>query len=376
MSAGRALAATLLGATLLGCADAAHERAERAGRAIVLGEASGQEQDGVVLIRAELEHGDQMLCSASVIAPRLIVTARHCVSYLSPGVFNCSLEGEPTDNPEGGGKLGLHLPAESLEVYAGAPPRSTPVARGQQVISTLSPTICKNDLAFVVLDTALDVPIVPLRLGKPARVGEAAVLVGYGMTRDDQSIDYVRQKRSQKRDLEVAAVGPDSISQGVVDVAPRSLLLEGPSGCIGDSGGPLLAQATGALLGVYSLLEGESCEAPSVRHHMVHVPAFTLLIDEAFAAAGSEPESEPAANDAAGAGGESTTTATGGASAAPGAAGEGGAEVTPAPEPVSPKSSGGCSLGAPPCPASVSGLALAVLLLALRGRRRIAARAD
>ena len=309
------------------------------------GEASGAEQDGVVLLRAELDEGE-VLCSASLVGPNLLLTARHCVAYLTEGQFSCTVRGEPTDNPTGGGRLGLHLPAADLEVYGRKTPRKTILAHGLRIISTQSPTPCRNDLAFVVLDTALDLPLVPLRLGRSAQAHELGVLVGYGLDGEQQAIDYRTQARAQRRDLEIEAVGPDSISDGVTTVPPRSLLLQGPSGCIGDSGGPLLSQETGAILGVYSLQRGESCTAPGVVHRLTHVPPFRALIDEAFTAAGGEPVPEPtgeagaagAANvngPAAEAGAANEPSEAGGAGGAPNANAAGTpATAPPRPEPA------------------------------------------
>lgn len=316
----RWLAKAGLCASLLGCTEASPpEPSAGLSQAIISGELSGAEQDGVVLLRAALEESD-VLCSASLVGPNLLLTARHCVSYVSAGEFSCTVRGEPIDNPTGGGRLGLHLPAESLEIYGRKTPRKTILAHGQQVISTLSETLCRNDLAFVVLDTALDLPIVPLRLGRSAQPQEAAVLVGYGLQDEQETIDYRDQPRAQKRDLEIEAVGPDSIADGVTTVPPRSIILDGPSGCIGDSGGPLLSQETGAVLGVYSLQQGNSCSASNVRHRMTHVPPFQALIDEAFAAAGCEPllEDAPAAGSA---GAPSEPAAQAGAAGEPSGAG-------------------------------------------------------
>ncbi|HVY32367.1 MAG TPA: trypsin-like serine protease [Polyangiaceae bacterium] len=376
MSARRALALLALGQAALGCSST-HERYDSNASAIVEGEASGPEQDGVLLLRARLDSGSEALCTGSLVAPRLLITARHCVSYVSEGVFSCSVRGEPIDNPDGGGSLGLHLPPESIEVYGGPPPRKAPLAHGTQIISTLSPTVCRNDLAFVVLDTPIDAPLVPFRLGIPARVGELGVLVGYGLRKGQDGIDYASQKRQQKRDLVISGVGPDSVNDGVTTVAPRTLLLDGPSGCIGDSGGPLLAQDSGALLGIYSLQEGASCEAEDVRHHLVHVPPFAALIDEAFAAVGGAPQLEPTTSSDAGAGGAAgaadvaagTSTIEGGASA-------GAPDAAPA-EASDNHDSSGCSISgaAPHLTASPLWLALALCgaALRLRVRRRRAA---
>jgi hypothetical protein len=216
-------------------------------------------------------------------------------------------------------------------------------------------------------------PIVPLRLGSSAQAGEAAVLVGNGLTHDGQSIDYQTQKRAKKADLEILQVGPDSLADGVTTVAPRSIVLEGPSGCVGDSGGPLLAQSTGALLGVYSLLEGESCEASDVRHHLVHVPPFMELIDEAFAAVGDQPRPEPPSRNDAGAGGvagsDGEEAPPSGASGASGAAGGAAPDDPNEPATPPPKPPGCRPRGPPPAPGLFALLA-ALPLLAARRRPR------
>jgi hypothetical protein len=294
---------------LLGCS-AEPPLASWQGR-IVDGEASGSDQDGVLLLRGLLSDDTEFVCTATLVAPNLVLTAQHCVSYLSDGPFSCNARGELTDNVEGGGQLGLGLPPERIELYGGTTPREEPLARARELISTHSTNICQNDIAFVVLDAAIDLPIVPLRIGRPARVGELGILVGYGLGEGERGIDYRTQNREQKRNLEIRGVGPDSVEDGVTTVPPRSLLLEGPAGCIGDSGGPLLAQSTGAILGIYSLQSASDCTSPRVTHQLVHAPPFELLVRDAFEAAGATPlleapETESfggAGRDAGGAGG-------------------------------------------------------------------------
>jgi hypothetical protein len=370
MMAWRWLVAGALGACALGCAESGpRESFEAERQAIVDGEPSGAEQDGVLLLRAVLADQSELVCSASLVGPSLIMTARHCVAYFTDGQFLCSVRGEPFDNPTGAGHLGLDLPADSLEVYGRKTPRKVPLARGKQVISTLSPSVCQNDLAFVVLDKALDLPIVPLRLGRPAELHEASVLVGFGMDAAEAGIDYLTQARFQKRGLEVAALGPDSIDDGVTTVPPRTLIIEGPSGCIGDSGGPLLAEKTGAALGVYSLQDGESCSAPDIRHQMVHLPPFQALIDEAFAVAGGNPTPEPELGGAAGAAG-----ALGGSAATSPdpSGGEGGASSASTSEPEPPNQtepSSSCAFAAPERSSTNVALPLGALAAALASRR-------
>ena len=378
MTGWRALAAGVLA---VGCGSGASiEPSDAQAQPIVAGEPSGAEHDGVVLLRAVMADESEALCSASLVGPNLIMTARHCVAYMSEGPFSCSTRGELIDNPTGGGRLGRDLPAENLEIYSGKTPRRVPLARGAQVISTLPPTLCQNDIAFVVLDTSLDLPVVPLRLGRPAEPNELAVLVGYGTSVNDQLISYKTQLRQEKHGLKVAAVGPDSIDDGVTTAPPRALILEGPSGCIGDSGGPLLAESSGAALGVYSLQRGNSCSAPNVRNQLVHVPPFQTLIGEAFAAAGCEPvvEADPTEPQGTGGAGAAPNAGAGNESSEPsptsGGAGGAAGEVVLEPE-VTPKASDGSGCGVVSAPGvGASGIGAVLALGALVRRRQCAGR--
>ncbi|HKY36438.1 MAG TPA: trypsin-like serine protease [Polyangiaceae bacterium] len=360
-----------VGLTGLGCADAPSDPLASETASIVGGEPSGAEDDGVLLIRALPEPDPEILCTASLVAPNLLLTARHCVSYFNNGLFTCTLKGEVVETTPDAGKLGLHLPAGSIEVYSAETPREEPIARGVDVISTLSPVICVNDIAFVVLDRALELPLVPMRLGRPAELHEAVTLVGYGMDGEQVEIPYETQPRRRKPDLEIAGVGPDLLEDGVTTVSPRSLIVDGPSGCVGDSGGPLRAAETGAVLGVYSLQEGGNCTSANVRHHLTHVPPFQALIAEAFTAAGSEPRLEPGSEPAPGSVGAGA--GAGGAGPEPDPEGGAAGAVTDAPPHKSALDESGCSIAATNKTCGGSLLLLALLGLLCR-RKRVAER--
>jgi hypothetical protein len=397
-----------LGAALacaLGCSDAPSVSPSSSGparerSAVVGGERSGPGiEDAVLLLYGNVE-GRELVCSASLIARNLVVTARHCVSHLTEGLFSCSTRGELIEGEPNAGRLGAHFPADTFEVFGGALPHDAPLARGKEVLSTLSATICTNDLAFVVLDRDVDLPVLPLRLGSRALRGEAVTLVGYGLdeTMDPfDPFDVSEQPRTRKAGLTIAAVGPDTVEE-VTSTPPRMILLEGPSGCLGDSGGPLIDSETHALLGIYSLLDGESCVGSNLRHLFGHLPSFPALVDRAFEAAGAEPLLESTASEG-GAGGESGGSGEQGNSAGSGGAGgdlepaagaggepvaspnEGGAggvaepaeggsggSVTPTPKPK--PGGGGCSLAQRGSTSDVSTLAFVFVLVAYAVRRR------
>jgi hypothetical protein len=289
----------LLGLFVLsGCCAAPDEPIGTVRSQVVYGEPSpaGGIEDAVLLLRTTVD-GAELLCSASLVAPRLVLTARHCVAHLEQGPFQCTVRGELIDNPGGAGRLGLDVPADGIALFGGTTPRKEPLARGERVISTLTDTICLDDLAFVVLDRPVPIEPLPVRLEAMTRVGEAGVLVGYGMNeRQSRTIDYRNQPRLRKPELAIADVGPDSIDDGVTTAAPRTLWLKGPSGCVADSGGPLLSETTNAIVGVYSLLDGDACTDANVRHEFVHVRPFQTFIEEAFAAAEAEPIAEQSAS--------------------------------------------------------------------------------
>ncbi|HVR21142.1 MAG TPA: trypsin-like serine protease, partial [Polyangiaceae bacterium] len=257
-------------------------------QAIVYGRPSPPEtrEDAVVFLRTEFD-GRELMCSGTLVAANLVITARHCVSYVTDGSFMCTAGGELVEDGSGAGHAGLHLPAESIEIHTGDGADRRLIAHGAHVLSTVSETVCLDDLAFVVLDRELDLPRMALRLERSTAAGEAVSLTGYGL---DESMDFetpfAELRRNTRDDLTISEVGP-LLAEDVTTVPPRTLVLTEPAGCVGDSGAPLYATESGAVVGVYSLLAGDSCVSASGRSHFAHVPAYLALIDDAFRAAGA-----------------------------------------------------------------------------------------
>jgi len=279
------------------------------------------------------------LCGASLVAPNLVLTARHCVAHINDGLFQCSLRGEVVEGTPGAGRLGVDFVATDLE-FSTRDDRAEPVAIGETILSTLSLSACSNDLAFVVLDRALDLPVFSLRKDRSAIEGELVVAVGYGADRNiEQRLDFETQERRRRDDLTVALVGPDTNDE-LGDVAPRIVIVEGPGACLGDSGGPLLSRETNALVAVHSLVQGD-CVSAETRNWYTHVPPLWPWAERAFEAAGATPIIESVPPDGGGCGGGGGCdgeSGTGGASGAPSTAGDGG------------EAAGGSSAGAPPDP--------------------------
>jgi hypothetical protein len=359
-------AVACLTALALGCAYPASTEGPAVTRASVVGggvSPPGGIEDAVLLLRVSLD-GGELVCSASLVAPNLAVTASHCVSHFVDGRFTCTAQGELVSTDENAGMLGAHFDAASIEFYDGQTPRTKPVALGAQVLSTLSETVCVNDVAFVVLDRDLSLPVLPLRLHGRARLGEPVTLVGYGFDddmADGSFLDFRTQGRTRNATLVIEDVGP--VSDGdATSTPPRTVVVEGPSGCIGDSGGPLMARETHALLGVDSLSDTDDCRAHTIRNFFTHVPDFVLLTADAFSAAGYEPTPEPnpdasSPKSDAGNGGAPAETGAGGATSVGGAETEspvGGSSATSGSAP-SPSHATGGAMGASGAPDSSGG---------------------
>jgi hypothetical protein len=316
-SSGR-LASLLLVASACGACTAPSASVAELGetRAPVVGgdvSPAGGIEDAVLLMRTVVDEGE-IVCTASLVAQNLAITARHCVAHLVSGNFRCTGQGELESQDAGAGTLGMHFDATGLSFYDVKTPRTTPVAQGLQILSTLSTSICTNDLAFVVLDRDVPLPVLPMRQNGRALLGEAVTLVGYGF--DDKMatgnvLDYATQPRTHNDHLTVANLGP-AADGGVSSAAPRTVVVDGPSGCVGDSGGPLIARDTGAVLGVYSLLDGTSCLAPDAHNLFTHVPDFDFLAGQAFTAANAKPTPESSGSEP-GEGGAGPGTGTAGA---------------------------------------------------------------
>lgn len=237
---------------------------------------------GVVALLAESPQVS--FCSGTLIAPNLVLTALHCVSTLNNMDFSCSLDGELIQHRAGAGELGAPVEPEDVSVYAGVvPDLENPVAKGEALFSTNSTQICRNDLALLVLDRDLDLPLTPLRLEERTVAGESVTVVGYGHSGDPVVARHFRSK------VRIVDVGTDDRG-GDGGFAPPRTFATGRATCPGDSGGPALAEnAPGApIAGLYSIVAGD-CTTEGARNIFTQVAPFRELILEAFAYAGHEP---------------------------------------------------------------------------------------
>ena len=194
----------------------------------------------------------QSICTGTVVGPRSVLTAAHCVEGMDPSQLEFGF-GASQDQVEG-----------SVQVVSAT---QHPQWDSQQLA---------NDVAMLSLSE--DAPTAPIALNQvmdQSWIGRTLILVGYGVS-DGPS----QTGGGIKRMVEV------NISQ-VDDTTVRYETTDGKSACNGDSGGPAFADEGGQLVvaGVTSYGD-QSCQQYGV---YTRVDTFVSFIKEQIANGGGDP---------------------------------------------------------------------------------------
>lgn len=167
------------------------------------------------------------LCTGALVAPDLVLTARHCVSYLRSEAVRC---------PSTSAQISGDRPPASILVLRGDDARTAqPIAKGAEILAPKGKVLCANDIALLRLDRPIH-DLTPLRVARGAPiVGHTITAVGFGLTGTN------------------GTAGAKRFRTGVpilqVDAAEFRV---GEATCSGDSGGPALDESTGEIVGVVS----------------------------------------------------------------------------------------------------------------------------
>jgi hypothetical protein len=236
------------------------------------------EQEGVVAVATSLDDDPThvTLCSGAMVAPNLVLTARHCVSRAVTATPACDAHGRSHN--------GVHLaddadPAQ-IAIYTGSHVRVDRDAARARAIRTLHPTgqvLCDADVAFLVLDRPLpEVTVLPMRLRGSVESGDRVVPVGFG-----GGLANAIGHRVAREGSTVLTIGPAANADTGAVLGPREFEVDSAT-CRGDSGGPALDARTGEIVGVVS--RGASCSAPG-NHVYTRVDSYANLAAAAFSAA-------------------------------------------------------------------------------------------
>src|SRR6266850_2299483 len=91
------------------------------------------------------------LCSGALVAPNLVLTARHCVSRAVTATPSCDARGRSHN----GDHLAEDVDPSSISIFTGShvrPDVDLPVARAVRTLHPTGQVLCDSDVAFLVLD--------------------------------------------------------------------------------------------------------------------------------------------------------------------------------------------------------------------------------
>jgi hypothetical protein len=219
------------------------------------------------------------LCSGALVAPNLVLTARHCVSRAVTATPSCDARGRSHN----GDHLAEDVDPASIAVYTGTlvrPDVDLPVARAVRTLHPTGQVLCDSDVAFLVLDRPIpNTMILSMRLHAPVEAGDVVVPVGFGGGPSNVVGHKVARAKST-----VLATGPSANAATGAVLGPREFEVDRAT-CRGDSGGPAIDVTSGEIVGVVS--RGGSCSATG-NHVYTRVDAYSRLASAAFFAADKE----------------------------------------------------------------------------------------
>jgi len=217
---------------------------------------TGVNDDGRDPAVVALDIGTDALCTGTLIAPDVVLTARHCVSVTAETI-TCPA-------PATGKQITAERAPASIRVLVGDTVSSGhEVARGAAVVEPPGDSLCDADIALLVLDQSVDVD--PLIVSAtPVAAGDHVSAVGYGRKADGDPPGT----KLLREHVEVLSVS-------------SAEFLVGQATCQGDSGGPALDESSGEIVGVVSR-GGPTCDGPGAHNVYTRPDVFLSLIDQAL----------------------------------------------------------------------------------------------
>lgn len=201
-----------------------------------------------------LAGGGIEMCSGTLIAPNLVLTARHCVSPISGAAVICG--SSPFGTPYNASQL--FITTDNQIDYG------SNFVRGQEVrVPSEGNDTCGYDVALIILQSSIKsvTPYMP-RIDKEVQLGEVYTAVGYGTVNPQNAGGGTRMERTGLRVSWYRGQGFDAVCNNKPECGygVQSSEFQGETGvCEGDSGGPAL-DADNKVIGVVS--RGYQCDVP------------------------------------------------------------------------------------------------------------------
>lgn len=242
----------------------------------------------VLLLRDDTATGFR--CTATLIAPNLVITARHCVGKRAvPNATTLCKGGATTDGAQALPNYQGDLAA--MPMYVSASPSSPLLARGKKIYDDDATTTCSHDVALIELDPPI-AGIAPSPIRRtPLAQGDPLVAMGFGWTDHNASVNATERMKGATSVLALGPIvysfkpnGDPMATSQLVAIAAGEIGVQGIT-MTGDSGGPAF-DSTGQLAALVSRGYADASYGPGT---FTAVAAHLATIDAALVASGNPP---------------------------------------------------------------------------------------